>query len=448
MTANIPASGGNVTGATPLVGGGFTAMMPMIVGYGAIILLLGGFGAWSVMTTIFGAVVSPGRVEVQQNRQVVQHPDGGVVGKIFVIEGQKVKAGEIVLRLDDTALKSELSVIDSQYFDLVARRGRMEAARDGNDKIVFDPVLLAAAAKSAEVADLMAGQTRLFAARRTSQTRETEQMAERKVQIAAQIDGLLAQEAAQKKQLTLVHGELSDQKKLLKKGLAQASRVTGLKREQARLEGEIGKISAARAEASGRMIETDIGILRLDTGRREKAITNLRDLRYRELELAKRRILIKENLARLDIRAPASGSVYGLKVHAIRSVVRAAEPVMYIIPQDRPLVITTRIDPIHIDQVHVGQDVTLRFSAFDQRTTPELFGKVVKLSADAFVDDVTRASYYRAEIEPNPGEYKKLKGRKLLPGMPVESYMRTADRTPLSYLLQPVENYFNKAFRE
>ncbi|NOX40351.1 MAG: HlyD family type I secretion periplasmic adaptor subunit [Alphaproteobacteria bacterium] len=448
MTQNTPTLSGASSGAKVSQIARFTARMPMIVGYGAIVLLLGGFGAWSVMATISGAVVSPGRIEVQQNRQVVQHPDGGVVGKIFVVEGQEVKAGEIVLRLDDTALKSELSVIDSQYFDLVARRGRMEAERDGSPKISFDPLLLEAAAKSAEVADLMAGQTRLFAARRASQTRETEQMSERKVQISAQIDGLSAQENAQKKQLDLVRGELGDQKKLLQKGLAQASRVTGLEREQARLEGEIGKITAARAEAAGRMIETGIGILRLETGRREKAITNLRDLRYRELELAKRRILIKENLARLDIRAPVSGSVYGLKVHTIRAVVRAAEPVMFIVPKDRPLVITTRINPIHIDQVHVGQDVTLRFSAFDQRTTPELFGKVVKLSADAFVDDVTRTSYYRAEIKPNPGEYKKLKGLRLLPGMPVESYMRTADRTPLSYLLQPVENYFNKAFRE
>ncbi len=420
----------------------------MFVGYAALLLLVVGFGVWSVETTISGAIIAPGQIEVQQNRQVVQHPDGGVVGRLFVVEGEKVKAGDIVLRLDDTALKSELAVIDSQYFELVARRGRLEAERDEAGTVEFDPVLTEAAATKAEYRDLTEGQVRLFHAREDSQRRESEQMAERKVQIAAQIEGFDAQHAAQVKQLDLIRVELADQQKLLEKQLAQASRVSALQREEARLEGALGNIIAARAEASGRMIETEIGILRLLSNRREEAITNLRDLRYRELELSERRILIKDKLTRLDIRAPATGAVYGLQVHALRAVVRPAEPIMYVVPQDRPLVITTHISPLHIDQVYLGQDVMLRFSTFDQRTTPELKGRVVKLSADAFVDDRTRSSYYLAEVAPNPDEFEKLQGLELLPGMPVESFIRTADRTPLSYLIKPLANYFNKAFRE
>ncbi len=424
------------------------AKMPMIVGYLAVITLVVGFGSWSVMTTISGAIIAPGQIEVEQNRQIVQHPNGGVVGELFVGEGESVQAGDIVLRLDDTALQSELAVIESQYFELVARRGRLEAERDDLTEIRFDPVVAAAASADAQVRDLAEGQSRLFEARLASLKREADQLAERKVQIAAQISGLEAQFAAQTKQLELIKGELVDQKKLLEKGLAQASRVSALQREEARLEGALGNIMASRAEVAGRMIETDLELLKLETLRREEAITTLRDLRYRELELSERRILIKDTLSRLDIRAPASGAVYGLQVHALRAVVRAAEPVMYIIPQDRPLVIASRIDPIHIDQVHVGQEVTLRFSAFDQRTTPELSGKVVKLSADAFVDEATRIPYYRAEIVPDPEEYAKLEGLELLPGMPVESFIRTADRTPLNYLIKPLADYFNKSFRE
>ena len=224
--------------------------------------------------------------------------------------------------------------------------------------------------------------------------------------------------------------------------------MSSLLREEARLAGVMGEVKASMAEAAGRIIENDIGILRLGTSRREDAITSLRDLRNRELELYERRVLVLDNLSRLDIRAPVSGAVYGMTVNAIRSVIRPAEPVMYIVPLDLPLVIASRIDTIHIDQVHLGQDVTLRFSTFDQRTTPELFGKVVKLSADAFVDEATRSSYYRAEIQPNPEELDKLKGLDLLPGMPVEGFIRTDDRTPLSYLLKPMTNYFKKAFRE
>jgi len=420
----------------------------MVIGYLALVLLVAGFGGWSVTTTISGAIIAPGQIEVEQNRQIVQHPTGGVVGELFVTEGAKVVAGDVVLRLDDTALKSELAVIDSQYFELVARRGRLEAERDDSDRITFDEIVQSAAREKPWVRDLAEGQQRLFRARLMSQQRESEQMAERKVQIAAQIDGLDSQRSALEKQLKLLEVELENQRTLLEKGLAQASRVSSLEREFARMQGVMGNITASRAEAAGRMIETEIGLLRLISVRREEAITTLRDLRFRELELSERRILIKDNLTRLDIRAPATGVVYGLQVHALRAVVRAAEPVMYIVPTDRPLVIASKIDPIHIDQVHVGQSVTLRFAAFDQRTTPELFGKVVRLSADAFVDDATRATFYRAEIVPDQDELAKLKGLELLPGMPVESFIRTADRTPLNYLIKPLADYFNKAFRE
>ena len=298
--------------------------MPIIAGYLSLIVLVAGLGGWSVVTNISGAIISSGQIVVKQNRQVVQHLVGGVVGEILVSEGDQVNAGDVLLRLDDTQLRSELAGNESQYFELVARRGRLEAERDGANDIVFDPVVLDASKGRPKVLDLIDGQSRLFKARLASMARETEQLAERKAQVAAQIDGFVAQLTAQKKQLKLVVAELEDKKKLLKKGLVQASSVSDLKRETARLEGEIGRISAARAEAKGRMIEADIGMLKLQTARREEAITRLRDLRYRELELADKRNLIKDKLAQLDIRAPVTGYVFGIQVFTARSVVRAA----------------------------------------------------------------------------------------------------------------------------
>ena len=225
--------------------------------------------------------------------------------------------------------------------------------------------------------------------------------------------------------------------------------VLSLQREQANLDGRLGELRASEAQAEGRITEIDIEIIKLDTRLREEAITRLRDIQYREVELAEQRRSITERMKRLDIRAPVSGVIYGLQVHTPRSVIRPAEPVLYIVPQDRPLVIAARVDPINVDQVWEGQEVSLRFSALDQRTTPELFGTVVQVSPDAFTDDATQMSYYRTEIELSEGERERLpENTELVPGMPVEAFIRTSDRSPLAYLVKPLADYFTKAFRE
>jgi len=211
----------------------------------------------------------------------------------------------------------------------------------------------------------------------------------------------------------------------------------------------MGELAASKAQAEGRITEIDIEVLKLGTKRREEAITRLRDLQFRELELQEQRRSLTERLSRLDIRAPVSGIVYGLQFFAPRSVVKPAEPVLFLVPQDRPLVIAAKVEPTNIDQIFIGQEVTLRFTAFDNRTTPELKGRVVKISADAFTDERSQASFYRSEITLLDGETDKLpKGATLIPGMPVQAFIRTEDRTPLAYLVKPFTDYFAKAFRE
>jgi len=426
----------------------WSARIPLTFGVLGLLILVGGFGTWAVRTNISGAIIASGRIEVDQNRQIVQHPDGGVVEDIQVKEGDLVEQGQILIRLDSNLLQSKLLITEGQLYELMSRRGRLEAERDDSTELKFDDVLLQVAAGRADVDDLVDGQRRLFNARRESFARETEQLEKRRGQIRNQIEGIGAQKKSMSLQIQLIQKELVGQQTLLDKGLAQAATVLSLKRAAANLDGTLGELIANEAEAEGRITEIDIEILRLGTTRREDAISQLRGLQYRELELAEQRRSLIKQMERLDISAPVSGIVYGMQIHTPRSVIRPADPVLYLVPQDRPLVIAARVETIHIDNVFVGQSVTLRFSALDQRLTPELFGTVTQVSADAFEDTNSQVSYYRVEVALNDGEMDKLPGDTvLIPGMPVETFIRTDDRSPMSFLIKPLADYFNKAFR-
>nr|WP_069299039.1 HlyD family type I secretion periplasmic adaptor subunit [Neptunicoccus sediminis] len=426
----------------------WSAKKPLFLGMLAVAVLIGVLGIWGSFATISGAVISSGMIQVESLRQVVQHPQGGVVGEILVKEGDRVEAGDVLIRFDDTLLRSELATVNGQLNEILSRRARLIAERDNAEKLSFDPELLEVAKTSADVRALIEGQSRLFEARRESLDQQVEQLNERKQQIKLQIRGVEAQLASSKEQVALITKELIDQQGLLEKGLAQASRVLSLEREAARLKGSIGELESAAARGGAQIVETDIQILQLRNQRREEAISTLRDLSYSEIEMLERKLSLRETLSRMDVRAPMSGVIHGLTVHAIRSVVRPADAILYVVPTDSPLVITTRISAINVDQVHVGQDASLRFSTFDQRTTPEIFGTVAKVSADVFQDDTTGMSYYSAEIVPNEGEMERLGDVELLPGMPVEAFIKTEERSPISYLTKPFTDYFNRAFRE
>lgn len=420
----------------------------LVVGALCMLLLFGGFGIWSIVTQIAGAVVAPGQVEVEQRRQIVQHPDGGVVQEILVREGETVESGQTLVRLDGTLMRNELAIVEGQYFEILARRGRLEAERADNPEIVFSPELLEAAQGNVVYTELVEGQSRLFTARLDTLNQSLEQLSKQSAQVAAQIVGIDAQVDALERQRGFIGRELTDQRNLLDKGLAQQSRVLALEREAASLDGTIGEMEAAKAEAQTRITELDIARLRAVAERRETAETELRDLGYRELELAERRRSLREQLSRLDIRAPVSGIVQEMQVTTPQAVIRGAEPILYLIPQDRPLVIVARIAPINIDEVHAGQEVKIIFSAFSSRTTPEVDGFLTQVSADALTDQATQATYYRVEVELAPGEIDKLQGLRLIPGMPAEIFIQTYPRSPMDYLLKPFTDYFRRSFRE
>jgi HlyD family secretion protein len=421
---------------------------PVILGLLTLLVLVGGFGAWAVLTQLSGAIVAPGRIEVELNRQIVQHPDGGVVAEIDVTEGAAVTAGDVLIRLDGTQLQSERTIVLGQFHEYSARRARLTAERNGEPTPAFPDTLTALAASDPGVAELLDGQMRLFTARLETFATTIEQMRRRIGQIESQIEGVDAQKVALDTQLSLIQIELGNQQELLEKGLAQASVVLALEREQARLAGLQGELTATRAQSEGRITEIELEISRLTSARIENAENELREIGPALMELAERVRAVDERISRLDLRAPVSGIVLGLTVTTPRAVLRAADPVLYIVPQDRPLVIAAQVAPIHVDQVTVGQPVELVFSAFSSRTTPHLKGKVSVISADAFTDQATQASYYRAEIMLDEGEIAKLEGQALLPGMPVEAFIQTEAQTPMAYLLKPFTDYFSRAFRE
>jgi HlyD family type I secretion membrane fusion protein len=415
----------------------------------ALVFLVGGLGVWSTQAQLSSAVVTSGIISGENNRQVVQHPDGGVVGAILVKDGDTVKAGDVLIRLDGTRLQSELTIIEGQLREIAARQARLDAERDGKGTITFPPDLIQLADTDPEVRSQVDGEETLFATRLEALAQQTSLLDEQNAQIGNRIDGLDAQKASLQTQIDLMDSELADQERLLRQKLTQAARVLDLQRERARMTGQLGQIDAEAAELRGKLAENGIFRLQLTTKRQEEATTALRDLQFREIELVERQLALAETLSRLDVRAPLDGVIYNSQVFAVQSVVQAAQPILYIVPQDQSLVISARIEAMKIDEVSLGQEASLRFSAFDQRKTPPILGNVAKISADTLRDEATGASFYAIEVVPRPEDIAKLGAdHTLLPGMPVEVFLTTGQHTVLSYLLRPFMSFFDRAFRE
>lgn len=420
----------------------------LLTGWLTFFLLVFGIGAWGAVSKIAGAVIGVGALEVQGNRQVVQHPTGGVIKAIHARDGDEVAAGQVLVEIDGDDLRPELDTVEGQWFEILARKSRLHAERDGLDAIAFDDELVDRAAADPAIADLMAAQRQQFEARRKLRGEEVAQLQEQQAQIARQNEGLEALAAATGRQAELVQQEIDAQQTLHAKGLTEMTRLLTPQRELARLEGTAGQVESSLAENLGKIAELEIEQVRLTSEARDEAITELRDLEFREIELREKRRLLIDQITKLDLRAPVSGVVYGSTADTLRGVIRPAEPVMYVVPKETPLIVRTRIDPIHIDQVRIGQEAALRFSAFDQRTTPEVMGHVTAVSADAYQDERLGTSYYEADVAIDEGERAKLDHVTLLPGMPVESFIRTGDRSALSYFVKPLTDYFTRAFRD
>lgn len=407
-----------------------------------------GFGAWSMLASLAGAVIAPGKLRVETNRQVVQHLDGGVVRELLVREGDTVTAGQVLMRLDGRQLSAELAIVESRLFDAMARAARLEAEQIDAPEPIFESELVALAAGRTDVAALVEGQRRLHRARAETVARETAQLRERQAQIEEEIAGARAQMASLGIQLGFIEKELGDQRSLLERGLTQQSRVLALEREKARLDGQLGALTAQIAQGRGRITEIDIQVTGREATRREEGLAELRELRVTEAELKERRLALSETLSRLEVKAPRAGTVLGLTVFTEGAVIRPAEPVLYVVPSESRLVVDAAVEPQHIDQVWAGQPARLRFSAFNARTTPEIDGTLRRVSADALTNEQTGLSFYTAEIEIGEAGLEALHGLTLVAGMPVEVFLQTGERSPMSYFLRPFTDFLSRSMRE
>jgi len=399
-------------------------------------------GVWAATTPIGGAVIASGIVVVDSNIKKVQHPTGGIVAQIPVKNGDQVKAGDTVLKLDDTQARANLGIVASQLVQLIGRKARLEAERDLAESIKFPPEFLASGEEATTIAE---GEKRLFNFRRTFKQGQMAQLTERIGQIKEEIKGLVAQRDAKNTEVDLMVEELDRLEVLRKKDLMATNRILAAQRDLTRLKGEWGALVAQMARSHGQIAEMQLQIIALDQTMQTDATKELRELEARMAELVERRVAAEDQLKRVVLWAPQDGIVHDLTAHTVGGVIGAAETVMTIVPVKEELSVEVRIATSDIDQVHVGQKATLRFTAFNQRTTPEVNGTVTTVGADLTRDSQANSVFYVVRIRPDEGERQKLR---LQPGMPVEAFISTGERTALSYLVKPLADQFARAFRE
>jgi HlyD family secretion protein len=411
-------------------------------------LVVGGVGTWAVTTDIAGAVIAPGALVVESNVRKVQHPTGGVVAEILVRDGDRVKAEDVVIRLDATITAAALAIVTKGLDEFYARKARLEAERDDRADVEFPPALLSRAADP-DVAHLMAGERRLFELRRLARTGQKSQLGQRTAQLHQEIEGLTAQAAAKAQEIVLIQRELKGAYELWEKKLYPITKLTQLEREATRLDGERAQLLSNVAQTNGKITEIEMQVVQIDRDLASEVAKEMREIDAKVGEFLERKVTALDQLKRIDVRAPIDGVVHQSTVHTVGGVINpSGEPIMLIVPDGDQLIIEAKVGPQDIDQIHVGQPTVIRFVAFNQRTTPELNAKVIRISADAMVDQKTGTTFYTVRLGLVPGEATRLGQVTLVPGMTVEAFIRTGDRKVISYLMKPLTDQFTRALRE
>ncbi len=459
---------------------------PLRFGLWVCAIVVFGFGGWSAFASISGAVVAAGVVATEGQSRAVQHLDGGIIDEILVKDGQAVEAGDVLVRLDATDLRTQLAIIENRLYEALARKARLETERDDAaamtrpamlDAMVAsdrrwksmmatagsDPKLASALTShargdvpadatletGAEIADrVFSGQVRLFEARRDTLKAQVDRLEASIAQSQEQIKGISSQRASQERQRDLILKELEGSRALYEKGLMPLPRVLALERQEAELEGNIAGHGSEIAAVKQSIGELQLQILELKRDAREKVLTELREAESNVQDLTEQRVAAIDKLDRIDIRAPVSGTVNNLAFHTIGGVVKPADVVMNIVPDKEAMIVEARVEPTFVDQLHAGQAARIRLSAFDQRTTPEIDGALLTISADRLTDPVNGQPYYAVKVSIPEAELARLGGKRLMPGMPAEVFVVSADRTPLSYLTKPLTDQLARSMRE
>jgi HlyD family secretion protein len=418
----------------------------LLVGLAAVLVVGGIVFGWATLTEISGAVIAPGKLVVDSNVKKVQHPTGGVVGDLRVKDGDHVKKGDVVARLDETQARTNLAIVTKALDELAARQARDEAERDGAEKVTF-PAELLSRRDDPEVAQVVASEQRLFEIRQAGRAGQKAQLLEQVDQLRQQIQGNVEQETAKSKEIDWIQQELAGVRGLWKQNLVPFSRVTTLERDGARLEGERGALIASIAQARGRIAETQLKILQIDEDLRTDVGKDLAEIRGKKSELVEKRVAAEDLLKRIDLIAPQDGKIFQRAVHTVGGVIQAGEVVMLVVPDSDALIIEAKVQPTDVDQIHLGQQAVVRFSAFNRRTTPELNGEVIEIGADVTQDDKRNESYYSVRIRIPDSELARMDGLRPVAGMPVEAFIETSPRTVMSYLVRPMLEQVDRTFR-
>jgi HlyD family secretion protein len=418
-----------------------------VLGSVAVLLLVGGVGGWAATTDIAGALIAQGSVVVESDVKKVQHPTGGVVGALNVRNGDVVHAGDVVVRLDETLLRANLGIVANALDELTARAARLESERDALDQVRF-PDSFVDRASDPYVIKVMNGERRLFAMRRAARAGLKQQLEQRIVQLNEEVRGLTAQQEAKAQEIVLIQRELVGVTELWEKKLIPLTRLTALEREATRIGGERAQLIASIAQSRGKIAEIGLQIFQIDQDLASDVAKELREIEGKTGEYVERKVAALDQLKRIDVRAPQDGTVHELNIHTVGGVVSPGEQMMLIVPANDALAIEARIAPQDIDQVVLGQAASLRFTAFNARVTPQVNGIVSRISADTTTEQRTGVAYYTVRIAIPPSESEHLGDVKLVPGMVVETFIKTGERTMASYLAKPLTDQVMRAFRE
>jgi len=419
----------------------------VLAGLIIVLVLGGGVGGWAGTVTLSGALIASGQVVVDSNVKKVQHPTGGIVGELRVRDGDRVKQGDIVVRLDDTVTRANLAIVNKGLNELYARRARLESERDGLDTVRFPDDLLARSEADPEVASLVDGERKLFDLRSSARNGQKAQLKQRIEQLGEEIRGLKAQRESKEKEIKLIIREKEGVHDLWRQKLVPLTKLTQIERDETRLEGEAGQLIAQTAQVGGKIAETELQVIQIDRDLSSEVAKETREIDGKIGEFVERKVTAEDQLKRIEIRAPLDGTVFQSNVHTVGGVITAGDAMMMVVPEADSLTVEAKVNPQDIDQAREGQSSLLRFSAFNQQTTPEIYGKVTRISADATTDQRTGMTYYTVRISMPAEEVVKLGDVRIVPGMPVEAFIQTGDRTMISYLTKPLRDQVMRMFR-
>ena len=419
----------------------------ILAGLAVFVLLFAGVGSWAAMARLSGAVIASGRVVVKGKPKSVQHLDGGILKAIHVRNGQPVKKGDLLLELDDTLLRANFAIYRNRMLEALARKARLEAERDGRELDETPPPLVSLLGLKGYEKHLE-GQKKIAHARALTREGMKAQMREKINQLEQQVRGVMSLHKARRQQLAYLEQEMKGLRTLRRKGLVSSSRLLAMARQESELTGEISEMEAQMVRLRDSISETRIAMMQIDRDFLEKTVTELRRVDTGIQDLLQQITATREKITRTKVRAPVSGLVHELQVHTIGGVVSPRQVIMQIVPSRDGLEFEVDVDPRFIDSIHPGQSVRLKFPTFDRHTTPEIMGKVSLISPTSVVSRQTGRAFYRVGISATKEELARLGGNVLLPGMPVEAFIQTAERTVLSYFLKPLTDSLSHAMKE